>query len=130
MIHQIENQSYEKMPLGKTNFDRALAPGLRAQARLAVRDEYTFGFLELGEEHSERDLEAERLRADRWREKEAARDAVRLTIYDFLWSDSTGLPVDRYTEDDVEVRAEDVYRHVYRAYPTLPSPFYGEEAAV
>ena len=75
-------------------------------------------------------LKAERLRVDRWREKEATRDAVRLTIYDFLWSDSTGLPVDRYTEDDVQVRAEDVYRHVYRAYPTLPSPFYGEEAAV
>jgi len=75
-------------------------------------------------------LKAERLRVDRWREKEATRDAVRLTIYDFLWSDSTGLPVDRYTEDDVQVRAEDVYRHVYRAYPTLPSPFYGEEAVV
>jgi len=75
-------------------------------------------------------LKEERLRVDRWREKEATRDAVRLTIYDFLWSDSTGLPVDRYTEDDVQVRAEDVYRHVYRAYPTLPSPFYGEEAVV
>jgi type I restriction enzyme R subunit len=41
-----------------------------------------------------------------------------------------GLPVDRYTEDDVQVGAEDVYRHIYRAYPALPSPFYGEEAAV
>jgi len=130
LIHQIENQSYEKTLLGQTNFDRALAPGLRAQAKLAVRDEYTFDFLELGEEHSERDLEAERLRVDHWREKEATRDAVRLTIYDFLWNDSTGLPVDRYTGDDVEVRAEDVYCHIYQVYPTLPSPFYGEEAAV
>ena len=57
LIHQIENQSYEKTLLGQTNFDRALAPGLQAQAKLAVRDEYTFDFLELGEEHSERDLE-------------------------------------------------------------------------
>ena len=30
---------------------------LRAQAKLAVRDEYTFDFLELGEEHAERQLE-------------------------------------------------------------------------
>ncbi|HNX97784.1 MAG TPA: DUF1016 domain-containing protein, partial [Candidatus Aminicenantes bacterium] len=30
---------------------------LRAQAKLAVKDEYTFDFLELGEEHSERELE-------------------------------------------------------------------------
>jgi predicted nuclease of restriction endonuclease-like (RecB) superfamily len=28
-----------------------------AQAKLAVKDEYTFDFLELGEEHSERELE-------------------------------------------------------------------------
>ena len=57
LIHQIENQSYEKSLLGQTNFDRALTPKLRAQAKLAVKDEYTFDFLELGEEHSERELE-------------------------------------------------------------------------
>jgi predicted nuclease of restriction endonuclease-like (RecB) superfamily len=57
LIHQIENQSYEKSMLGQTNFDRQLTPELRAQAKLAVKDEYSFGFLELGEEHSERELE-------------------------------------------------------------------------
>src|SRR6056297_1001985 len=57
LIHQIDNQSYEKSLLGQTNFDRALTPELRAQAKLAVRDEYTFDFLELGGEHSERELE-------------------------------------------------------------------------
>jgi len=57
LIHQIENQSYEKTLLGQTNFDRALSPELRAQARLAVKDEYTFDFLEMGEQHSERELE-------------------------------------------------------------------------
>jgi predicted nuclease of restriction endonuclease-like (RecB) superfamily len=57
LIHQIENQSYEKTLLGQTNFDRVLTPELRAQAQLAVKDEYTFDFLELGEEHAERELE-------------------------------------------------------------------------
>lgn len=57
LIHQIENQSYEKTLLGQTNFDRAVTPAIRAQAKLAVRDEYTFDFLELGDEHSERELE-------------------------------------------------------------------------
>lgn len=57
LLHQIENQSYEKTLLGQTNFDKALSPALRAQAKLAVRDEYTFDFLELGEAHSERELE-------------------------------------------------------------------------
>lgn len=57
LIHQIDNQSYEKSLLGQTNFDQALTPELRAQAKLAVKDEFTFDFLELGEEHSERELE-------------------------------------------------------------------------
>ena len=57
LAHQIENQTYQKTLLGQTNFDRALTPDLRAQAKLAVKDEYTFDFLELGEEHAERELE-------------------------------------------------------------------------
>lgn len=57
LIHQIESQSYEKTLLNQTNFDRALTPELRSQARLAVKDEYTFDFLELGAEHAERELE-------------------------------------------------------------------------
>lgn len=57
LIHQIENQSYEKSLLGQTSFDKTLTPELRAQAKLAVKDEYAFDFLELGKEHSERELE-------------------------------------------------------------------------
>ena len=57
LIHQIESQSYQATLLGQTNFDRALTPKLRAQAKLAVKDEYTFDFLELGAQHSERELE-------------------------------------------------------------------------
>jgi predicted nuclease of restriction endonuclease-like (RecB) superfamily len=57
LIHQIENQSYEKTLLGQTNFDEALAPAQRAPAKLAVKDEYTFDFLELGEEYAEREME-------------------------------------------------------------------------
>jgi type I restriction enzyme R subunit len=69
-------------------------------------------------------LKAEKLKIDHWREKEAARDAVHLTIYDFLWSEATGLPVENYTETEVRIRAEEVFRHVYRAYPRVPSPCY------
>ncbi|MCF7988398.1 MAG: PDDEXK nuclease domain-containing protein [Methylovulum sp.] len=57
LIHQIANQSYEKSLLGQTNFDQALTSELRVQAKLAVKDEYTFDFLELSEAHSERELE-------------------------------------------------------------------------
>jgi predicted nuclease of restriction endonuclease-like (RecB) superfamily len=57
LIHQIENKTYEKTMLNQTNFSKALPEKIRNQAKLAVRDEYTFDFLELGEEHSELELE-------------------------------------------------------------------------
>ncbi|WP_204106263.1 MULTISPECIES: PDDEXK nuclease domain-containing protein [Spirulina sp. CCY15215] len=57
LIHQIENQTYEKTLLNQTNFDRTVSEAIQNQAQLAVKDEYTFDFLELGDEHSERQLE-------------------------------------------------------------------------
>lgn len=57
LTHQIENQSYEKTLLNQNNFLTTLPEEVHQQAHLAVRDEYTFHFLDLGEEHSERQLE-------------------------------------------------------------------------
>lgn len=57
LIHHIENKSYEKYLLNQTNFDKAVPAKYKNQAKLAVKDEYTFDFLELGEEHSEKELE-------------------------------------------------------------------------
>jgi predicted nuclease of restriction endonuclease-like (RecB) superfamily len=57
LIHQIENQTYEKTLLNQTNFEQTLPENIRNQAKLAVKDEYTFDFLELADEHSERQLE-------------------------------------------------------------------------
>jgi predicted nuclease of restriction endonuclease-like (RecB) superfamily len=57
LIHQIENQTYEKTVLNQTNFSETLPAPLQNQAKLAVRDEYVFDFLELGDQHSERELE-------------------------------------------------------------------------
>jgi len=59
LIHQIENKTYEKFLLNQTNFDNTLPAKHKMQAKLAVKDEYTFDFLELGEEHSEHQLEIE-----------------------------------------------------------------------
>jgi type I restriction enzyme, R subunit len=69
-------------------------------------------------------LKAEKLKVDNWREKEAARDAVRQEIYDFLFKDETGLPVETYEVDELTEISDNVFRHIYRAYPTLPSPIY------
>ena len=57
LTHQIENQTYEKTLLNQTTFDRTVSAETSKHALLAVKDEYTFDFLELAEEHSERELE-------------------------------------------------------------------------
>ena len=54
-----------------------------------------------------------------WQATEGNRDAVRVTIHDYLYADATGLPVEKYDEQDVELRAEAVYEHVWRVYPTM-----------
>ncbi len=72
-------------------------------------------------------LKAEKLRINHWRDKESTRDAVRLTIQDYLWSEVTGLP-EAYTEADVRDKTESVFVHVFRAYPTVPSPYYSRMA--
>ena len=45
-------------------------------------------------------------------------------------SDETGLPVDAYDEDEVNIKTEEVFVHVFRAYPTVPSPYYEGLAVV
>ena len=57
LVHQIENQTYQKTLLNQTNFDQTVPTEIRNQLKLAVKDEYTFDFLELADEHSERQLE-------------------------------------------------------------------------
>lgn len=55
----IEIKTYEKYLLNQTNFNLTLPVERRAQAKLAVKDEYTFDFTELTPEYSEHELEIE-----------------------------------------------------------------------
>jgi predicted nuclease of restriction endonuclease-like (RecB) superfamily len=58
LIHQIENQSFEKYLLNQSNFEQVLPEKIQKQAYLAVKDEYTFDFLNLADQHLESELEA------------------------------------------------------------------------
>ncbi len=57
LIHQIENQTYQKTLTSQTNFEQTLPAAMQSQLALAIKDEYLFDFLELGDEYSERQLE-------------------------------------------------------------------------
>lgn len=53
----IEAATYYKYLNNQTNFDSTVPEAVRGQAKLAVKDEYSFDLMELGEEHSEKELE-------------------------------------------------------------------------
>lgn len=57
LINNIERKSYESFLTSQTSFDKELPKKYQHQAKLAVKDEYSFDFLELGEDHSESELE-------------------------------------------------------------------------
>lgn len=54
---KIKSQTYEKTLLNQTNFEQTVSEDFQLQAKLAVKDEYLFDFLELGDEFTERQLE-------------------------------------------------------------------------
>lgn len=53
----IAGETYEKYLLNQTNFDLTLPEERKIQAKLAVKDEYTFDFAELSPQYSEHELE-------------------------------------------------------------------------
>ena len=57
LVHQIESRAFERTLASQTNFATALEHTGSIHAQLAVKDEYTFAFLDLEDEHSERELE-------------------------------------------------------------------------
>jgi predicted nuclease of restriction endonuclease-like (RecB) superfamily len=54
---KIDTKTYEKTLQSQTNFETTLPAPIQDQAKLALKSEYLFDFLELGAEFSERELE-------------------------------------------------------------------------
>ena len=57
LIHHIEGGTFEKTMVTQSNFEKTLPTNLRPEADLVVKDDYSLDFLELGETHTERELE-------------------------------------------------------------------------
>ncbi|MCL2065388.1 MAG: PDDEXK nuclease domain-containing protein [Candidatus Cloacimonetes bacterium] len=58
LINNIENRAYEKYLTNQTNFEETVPDKYRFQAKLAVKDDYNFDFLEMGLQHSEAEMES------------------------------------------------------------------------
>lgn len=57
LINHLDSQTYEKFLLNQTNFDKTLPEKYKYQAKFAVKDEYSFDFLELSDNYNEYELE-------------------------------------------------------------------------
>ena len=57
LINHIENQTFKKTALNQVKIPKNVPEKYRNQVKLAVKDEYTFDFLNLGEDYSEIELE-------------------------------------------------------------------------
>ena len=56
-------------------------------------------------------------KVDNWRAKATTQAQVRSLIFDYLYDEQTGLPVDAYSPEDVQTLAEELFKHVYVQYP-------------
>lgn len=57
LIHQVEGGSYQLFLTNQSNFNKSLVEKYKHQAKLALKDSYSFDFLEIAESYKERDLE-------------------------------------------------------------------------
>ena len=57
LIHNISIKTFEKFCINQTNYETQLSGEYKQQTELAVKDEYTFDFMELAPEDGERELE-------------------------------------------------------------------------
>ena len=57
LLNYMESKTYERTMASQENFEANLPKKMTPEAKLAMKDEYAFDFLELGEEHTERELE-------------------------------------------------------------------------
>lgn len=57
LLNQLEGKSYERFLLNQTNFDKTIEEKYKHQAKLAVKDSYSFDFLEIRDNYSEREME-------------------------------------------------------------------------
>ncbi|MFB2120828.1 YhcG family protein [Parapedobacter sp. 2B3] len=57
LTNQIENKTFERYLLNQTNWENTLPGVTKKNATLAIKDHYTFQFLNLSDEHGEAELE-------------------------------------------------------------------------
>ncbi|MEZ4511449.1 MAG: type I restriction endonuclease subunit R [Chloroflexota bacterium] len=71
-------------------------------------------------------IKAEIARMDNWTAKDSTQAQIQTFIYDYLYDETTGLPVDAYTDEEVQALAADFFRYVSQQYPQGMVDVFGE----
>jgi type I restriction enzyme, R subunit len=61
-------------------------------------------------------IKAQLKQLENWRDKESTKATIKSFIYDYLYSEDTGLPIDTYDDSDVDNLSNIVFLHVYQQY--------------
>lgn len=72
-------------------------------------------------------IKAEIARMDNWTAKDSTQAQIQTFIYDYLYDEATGLPVDAYTDEEVQALAADFFRYVSQQYPQAEVDVFREE---
>ncbi|AFZ15591.1 type I site-specific deoxyribonuclease, HsdR family (plasmid) [Crinalium epipsammum PCC 9333] len=73
-------------------------------------------------------IKAKLRKLDNWRGKEKTKAKIQTLIYNYLYSDKTGLPLEEYDESEVAPLANAVFLHIYQQYPSADQNPYSDAA--
>jgi type I restriction enzyme R subunit len=73
-------------------------------------------------------IRTELQKLDNWRDKETTKAQIETFIYDYLYSDETGLPTEAYEEPEIKPLANVVFLHIYQQYSSDNQPSYSDVA--
>ena len=72
-------------------------------------------------------IKAEIAKMDNWTAKDSTQAQIQTFIYDYLYDETTGLPVDAYTDEEVQALAADFFRYVSQQYPQATASVFLDE---
>jgi type I restriction enzyme R subunit len=69
-------------------------------------------------------IKAELHKLDNWRDKDTTKAQIETFIYDYLYSEETGLPIEAYDEPEIKPLADVIFLHIYHQYASsVQSPY-------
>ena len=73
-------------------------------------------------------IKVELQKLDNWRDKETTKAQIETFVYNYLYSEETGLPVEAYGEPEIKPLANVIFLHLYQQYASGSQNLYSDVA--